>query len=180
MRDQVDLGEARNLHIPVIRLEGDVMLQQGSRLGAAIEPAPQLPLVRGQPVIDRASADAEQLTLGLRGEPEAPANPGHPLGQQRFQPRRPRIVGSLPDRLQNGNHPRTVGRRPGSPLPPSASRPAADYSTGESRACDDNCSWHKTRPGCAASPPRAPSGTRDKFFSSTPFSKTDSSGYPSP
>jgi len=119
MRDPVDLGEARNLHIPVIRLEGDVMLQQGPGLGAAIEPAPQPPLVGTQPVIDGASADREQLILGLWGEAEAPVDPGHPLGQQRFQSRRPRIVGGLPDCLHNRNHPRTVGRRPVSPLRPS-------------------------------------------------------------
>jgi hypothetical protein len=113
MRDQVYFGEARNFHIPVIGLERDVMLQQGLRLGAAIEPTPQLPLGRGQPIIDGASADAEQLSLGLLGEPEASANPGHPLRRQRFQPRRPRIVGGLPDRLQNSNHSRTVGRRSG-------------------------------------------------------------------
>jgi len=89
MRNRVDLGEARPLHLPGIGLERGGMLQPGPQLGAALEPMPQPPLGRGQAVIDGASADPQPLTLERRGEPEAPANPGHPLGPQRFPPHHP-------------------------------------------------------------------------------------------
>ena len=67
MRDQVDLREARYLHIPVIGLERDVMFEQGARLGAPVEPPSQLRFVGAQAVIEGASADGQQLTLQLRG-----------------------------------------------------------------------------------------------------------------
>jgi len=117
MRDQVDFCEPGRLHIPVVGLEGDGMFQQASRLGTAVEPSPQPPFVRPQPIIDGASADSEQFLLPLQGQVEALANPGHPLRQQRFQPLRPGIVGRLPDRFQNRNHPRPVGRAPSLTLP---------------------------------------------------------------
>ena len=109
MRHQVDLGEARHLDVPMIRLERDVMLQQAPRLGAAVEPAPPLPLLPAQAIIDAARADAEQLPLRLRRQPEAAANPGHPLRQQGLQTYRPGIIGRFPDGLQNRHHGRAVG-----------------------------------------------------------------------
>jgi len=54
MRHQINLREARYLGIPVVRLERDAMLQQGPRLGVAVRPAPTLPLLPPQAVIDRA------------------------------------------------------------------------------------------------------------------------------
>src|SRR6516225_9370631 len=109
MRHQIDLGEARRLHIPVIRLERDVMFQQGPGLGATVEPTPPLPLLSAQAVIDAARADAQPLPLDLRGEPEAAANPRHPLRQQGFQPHRPGIIGRCPDGLQDRNRLRAEG-----------------------------------------------------------------------
>src|SRR5947208_8305341 len=109
MRNQVDLVEARHLDVRVIRLERDVMLQQAPRLGAAVEPAPPLPLLPAQAVIDAARADAEQLLLGPGTEPEAAANPGHPLRQQGLQTYRPGIIGRFPDGLQNRHHGQAVG-----------------------------------------------------------------------
>src|SRR5947208_14737089 len=85
------------------------MLQQGPRLGAAVEPASPLSLLPAQAVIDAARADAAQLPLRLQRQPEAAANPGHPLRQQGLQTYRPGIIGRFPHRLQNRHHWRAVG-----------------------------------------------------------------------
>jgi hypothetical protein len=61
--DEVDLGEARDDHVPAVGLEGDVVLEQGAGLGTAVQPLAELPAVGGEPAIHLARADAQHLSL---------------------------------------------------------------------------------------------------------------------
>src|SRR5947209_7782186 len=66
MRDQVDLGETRSLHIPTIGLHRNVVLQQSARLGAPVDTSFPLALLRLQPAVDLPGTDAQQLFLHFR------------------------------------------------------------------------------------------------------------------
>jgi len=123
VRNQVDLRIARHLHVPVVGLERNVLLEQGPRLGAAVKPPPQLLLVRPQAIVQRAGADRQQLPFLLGSQMEAPANPRQPVRQQRLQPRRPGIIRRFP-RCPDYPQQRPPVGLPPSPLPP---RPAGPW-----------------------------------------------------
>jgi len=106
--DQIDLPEAGFLHVPAAGLDGDMVLQQDTGLGASIETTAQGALVSRQAIVDGARADAEQLALHIRGEPETAADPGHPLRQQRLQAHRPGVICRDPDGFQDGQQLRRV------------------------------------------------------------------------
>ena len=101
---QVELGEAGGGDVPVVGLQRDVVLEQGPGLGPAIAARRELPLDGRQASVDLARTDGAELLAHGGGEPEAPAGPGQPEGQQRFQPHRPGIPGGLPDRGQRLDH----------------------------------------------------------------------------
>jgi hypothetical protein len=108
--DQVHLGKARGRHVPVVGLEGDVMLEQRPWLRAAVEAALEPPRAPPEAAIDRAGADGAELLLHLRRDREVPLRPRQPYRQQRGQARRPRIAGHLPQRAEDGHGLGEVGR----------------------------------------------------------------------
>jgi hypothetical protein len=74
VRDEVDLREPRDGLVPAIRLEGDVVLEQGVGLGPSLQPLTELAALGCQPAIDLARADAQQLLL--HGGPRVQPTPG--------------------------------------------------------------------------------------------------------
>ena len=52
MRDEINLAEARRLHIPVLRLDRDLVFQQRPRLCASVESALRLSFMVLQSAID--------------------------------------------------------------------------------------------------------------------------------
>ena len=78
MGHQVQLGEARDRHVPVIGLQRDVVLEQRPGLGPAIAACRELPLDGRQAPVDLARTDGAELLAHGGGEPEAPAGPGEP------------------------------------------------------------------------------------------------------
>ena len=61
---QVHLSEARFGDVPVVGLDRNVVLQQGARLGTAIDAAPHRPFVGREQAIDLARADGADLRFG--------------------------------------------------------------------------------------------------------------------
>jgi hypothetical protein len=59
--NQIDFGEAGRVHIPGIGLQRNVVLQPGSRLGAAVPSFSDAAFPSLQAVVDSSRADAEQL-----------------------------------------------------------------------------------------------------------------------
>ena len=61
MRDEINLQIARRRHLPVIRLDGDLVLEQRARPRRAVEPPfePLFPVP--QPTIDRPRTDPLKL-----------------------------------------------------------------------------------------------------------------------
>ncbi len=110
---QVELGEAGGGHVPVVGLQRDVVLEEGPGLGPAIAARRELPLGRREAPVDLARTDGAELLAHGGGQPEAPARPGQPEGQQRLQPHGPGIPGGLPDRGQRLDHRQPV--RAGAP-----------------------------------------------------------------
>ena len=93
MRDQIDLGPARRAHIPVIRLDRDVVLEQGARLRAAIAAPLEPCLLRLQPPVDLPGADGQELPFERARQGKPATDPPQPYGQQGLQPDRPGIAG---------------------------------------------------------------------------------------
>ncbi len=52
MRHQVHLRETGKFHVPVVRLEGNIMFEQSARLGAAVDPPFDLELLGPQASVD--------------------------------------------------------------------------------------------------------------------------------
>ena len=50
MRDQIDFGEAGLANVPVVGLDGNVMLQQGARFGPTVDPFFELALFGAEPM----------------------------------------------------------------------------------------------------------------------------------
>jgi hypothetical protein len=115
--DQVDFGKARDRDIPVVRLEGDVVLEERPGLRAAVEPALQPPFAALEAAIDGAGADGTERLLDAGRKREVLRGPRPPQGQQRLQPRRPRIARGLPDRGEGRDGLGSIGRRPPAVLP---------------------------------------------------------------
>src|SRR5881628_1395626 len=97
MADQVDLREPRTGGLPSVDLQGDVMLEKGSRLGAAVQTPVHLTLVRLKPPVDLPRADRQRLAGGFLRDVHSLAGPGQPSGEQRLQTNRARVSGGLPD-----------------------------------------------------------------------------------
>ena len=108
MRHEIDLGEAGDGHVPAIGLEGDVMFEQGARLGAPVQPLAELAAVRGQAAIDLPRADREHLLFHGRAQAQPAPRPGQPQRQQGLEPHGPRVAGGLPDAPQDGDHGRAI------------------------------------------------------------------------
>src|SRR5579863_6970672 len=83
------------------------MLQQQPRLGPSVAPPLLLGLLGPQTAIHLPRADPQQLTLDFPAHPKTPANPRHPLRQQRLQPNRPGR-GSFPYLRQDRQRLRTI------------------------------------------------------------------------
>jgi len=64
--DQVHLDEARTLDIPVVGLDGDVMLEESSGLGAAVDAPLELLFSVLEAAVDGAGAYAEQFLFDFR------------------------------------------------------------------------------------------------------------------
>src|SRR5215831_9255708 len=86
MRNQINLSESWRFYVPTVRLYGNVVLQQCSRLGAPIDFPLLLPLAALQATVHRARAHGQQLLLQQPTQPVAFADPRHPTRQQRLQP----------------------------------------------------------------------------------------------
>ena len=67
MGDQVYLDRARAVHAPGLGLDGDLVPEEGSRLGAPVEAAFEGPFVGFQGPIEGTWADGKQRFLQLRG-----------------------------------------------------------------------------------------------------------------
>jgi hypothetical protein len=107
---RVDLGEPEGRDVPVIGLDGDLVLQQGPGLGRAMQAAAALSLARPQAPIDLSRTDLEHLALELRGQDHALPQPGQPQGKQSLQAHRPGIAGGLADEGQGLDDLRRVRR----------------------------------------------------------------------
>ena len=114
VRHQVDLGEPWDRDVPSIRLDGNLVLQEGPRLGAAVHPVPELRLLRLQTAIDLARADLQELALRGPAQGKALPEPRQPHGEHHLQSNRPGIPSCLPDDHQSPNH---IGSVMGSPRP---------------------------------------------------------------
>src|SRR5213596_2111317 len=57
VRDQIDFRKTGHLHLPVIGLDGDHVLEQRAGLGLPIEPVLDALLAGSQPAVDLARAD---------------------------------------------------------------------------------------------------------------------------
>jgi hypothetical protein len=66
MGDEVDFGEAGRGDIPVLGADGDVVLEQGAGLGAAVEAAADLPFASLQAAVHGAGTDPAHLPLQSR------------------------------------------------------------------------------------------------------------------
>jgi hypothetical protein len=117
-RDQVQLGEARHGHIPVVRLQRNVVLEQRPRLGAPVAPGLERSLGRSQAAIDLARTDGPQGPAHRRRQPEPAAGPGQPQREQGLEPHRPGIAGGLPNHGQRLDHGHPVRGRPTAPPGP--------------------------------------------------------------
>jgi len=62
--DEIDLGEAWRGNVPAIGLQGDVVLEQGPGLGAAVEAFLELLLVRRQAARDADGAGPAAARAG--------------------------------------------------------------------------------------------------------------------
>jgi hypothetical protein len=113
--DQISFSEAGSGYIPMLGLDGDVVLEQGAGLGAAIEAAPEVPLLGVESAVDGPGADREDLTLHLGADREPLLGPGEPQGQQSLESDRPGVARCLPDGCQDGDGLRPVGWEPAPP-----------------------------------------------------------------
>ncbi len=104
--------EAGGGHVPVLGLDGDMVLEQRPGLRAAAEVPAQLPFLILEAAIDGAGADGQQLTLYQRGDGEAALRPGEPQRQQGPEPGRPRIAGRLPDGREHRQGGSAIGGGP--------------------------------------------------------------------
>ena len=104
MRDQIDFGEAGLANVPVVGLDGNVMLQQGARFGPTVDPFFELALLGAEPIVDGAGTEAEQLLFQSRGQVKSFPSPGHPHRQQRLQTDRPGIACRFPDGTEHRDH----------------------------------------------------------------------------
>jgi hypothetical protein len=102
--DEIDLREARHGDVPAIGLDGDVVLEQGARLGAAVEAFLELALLGRQPAIDLPGADGEQLALEGGRQAQAAPGAGQPEGPQGLEADGPGIAGGRPDRGERVDH----------------------------------------------------------------------------
>jgi hypothetical protein len=104
VRHGVQLQVARIHLLPRLALDGDLMTEQSSRFGPAIQPLPHVPFLGAQITVDRPSADSQDLGLLKRGQGIAAADPRHPKLQDDLQTDRPRIIGLFPDLLDHGHN----------------------------------------------------------------------------
>jgi len=110
MGDQVDLGEARGSDIPVLGLDGDMVLEQGTGLRAPVEAAAQPMFGLPEVAIDRAGADGLEVVFHPCRDVKMLPRPGQPEGEEGLEPDRPGVAGGLPDVLQDGQEPGVIGR----------------------------------------------------------------------
>ena len=131
VRDQVDLREAWRGDVPAIGFDGDVVLQERARLGAAIEAPSELSLVRLKAPVHLPGAEGEELCFERRREAEAPAHPGQPEREERLHAHRPRKACGFPDCRQDPKDLGAIPRRPlATPRPRSARRRAVEQAQG--------------------------------------------------
>ena len=107
----IDLGKARLLHVPAVRLQRNLMLEERPRLRPAVLPRPQLALEGPQAPIHLPRAHRPELLDNLAGDPPPPTCPRQPRGQQGLQPQRPRVSGGLPDSPQRAHDHRSIADR---------------------------------------------------------------------
>ncbi len=84
MRNQIDFCEARLVHIPAVRLHGNVVLEQIARLGRAINVPPPLRLLRLEWAVHLPRADPQKLLRDLRRERKCLRIHGNHCGNSAF------------------------------------------------------------------------------------------------
>ena len=119
VRHQINFQIARLVHIPVVCLNGDLVLQQRTGPGGTVEPTLQRPFAKLQPPIHLPWADGQELARHLGGQRHAGPHPGQPLRQRRLQPLRTEIPGRFPHLGQHADHRLAV------PGPPPRDTPGA-------------------------------------------------------
>lgn len=82
---QIHLGKAGRCDIPVFCLDGDMMFEQGSWLGATIEFSFELVSSTFQMPVDGGRADSQKPGFQAGRQMESLSNPGHPQRQQGFE-----------------------------------------------------------------------------------------------
>jgi hypothetical protein len=115
MGDKVELGEPGEGHVPVIRLQGNVVLEQGPGLGAPVAPRLKGPFDRRQAPIDLARADGPQLSADRGRQAQPAAGAGQPQREQGLEPYGPGIARGVPDGGQRLDHRPAVRGRPAAP-----------------------------------------------------------------
>jgi len=96
VRDQVHLDPAGLVDIGKLSPQRNLVPQQCSGFGPAIEPPFHGRLLIPEPAIDGAGADPQKLFLLLKRETVAGPDPGQPEAKNLLQPDRPGIAGRLP------------------------------------------------------------------------------------
>ena len=108
--------DSRARDIPVIRLDRDLVLQQGARARGAIEASLDPVLPRPQPAINLSGTDLHQLGFQRRGDSCMTPQPRQPRGECRGEALRTQIAGRFPDLREEPNHVLGIGGPPPSHL----------------------------------------------------------------
>jgi hypothetical protein len=112
MGHQIDFQIAGARDVPVIRLDGDQMLEQGAGPGGPVEPSLQPVLVRVEPPVHLPHTDGKQLAFQRRAQGPPLSDPRKPDRHRRLEARSTQIARLLPDPRQHANGLRTVSRSP--------------------------------------------------------------------
>jgi len=84
MRDQVHLRESWNFHVPMLSPHRDLMLEQGARPGATVNPSLPLQPLDSQAAVHLPRTDLQQLLLDSRRHAKPLAHPRQPERQEGF------------------------------------------------------------------------------------------------
>jgi len=122
MGDEIDLGKARDRDRPVIRLEGNVVLEQRAGFRPPIAAGAELAFQGRQPPINLPGADRAQLAAHGGGQAQPAPGPGQPRRPQRLQAYGPRVSRRLPDHPQRLDHRARIRRGPAPPARPRCAR----------------------------------------------------------
>src|SRR4051812_21842167 len=92
VRDQIHFREARSVHVPAIGLNGNVVLENVTGPGAAVDSAYRLASLRLETAIDSRGADLAQKVFFRRCDAQFLASDRHPFKQRDFQPASARVA----------------------------------------------------------------------------------------